>query len=176
MISSTSGESGRPCGSVTSTGCPHIPQVSSLARTRLRSSRRRCPFALRGLGLFAMLPSLTVALYTASMYRVYVLGLLLLAGCSSTPATPVSEPPVPVEEDYSALAVEFAGTTSVVVGEDIQPGTYEEETPTGKCKWFKGVDGKLTNSGDGPLMVAQVGETIEVEGCSVVVRIGELSD
>jgi hypothetical protein len=40
MISSISGDSGKPCGSFTSTGLKQIPHVSSSRRTRRRSALR----------------------------------------------------------------------------------------------------------------------------------------
>lgn len=104
--------------------------------------------------------------------------LLLLAGCAAPQQPPVpAETPLPsAEVDYSSLPVEIPGNGSFEVGVDLRPGTYEEESPTGQCEWFKGEDGNFTGSGDGPLMTAEAGETLEVEGCSVIVRIGDLAD
>lgn len=110
-----------------------------------------------------------------AMYRWLLFpALLLLTACASSQPAPVAAPTSSATAgvDYSSLPVEIPGNGSFEVGVDLQPGTWEEETPTGACKWYKGIDGELTNYGDGPLMVANAGETLEVEHCSVIVRIG----
>ena len=53
-ISSTSGEPGKPWGSVVSTALPHSQQFCSSRRTRLRSLLRADPLVRRGFGLFVM--------------------------------------------------------------------------------------------------------------------------
>ena len=98
---------------------------------------------------------------------------MLLAGCSSATTVEVAEPsPTPTQSvDFSGLPAEFAGTGSFVAGVDIQPGLYEEESASGQCEWFLGVDGTLVGSAVSSTVVVADGETVELEGCSVMVKI-----
>jgi len=133
-------------------------------------------FVCLGGGAVVAFPHVTLPRYSVSMRLVLFGVVLVLAGCSTVstaepevvPTPTVTETPV---VDYSDLASEIGGSNSWEVGVEIQPGPYMEQFDNGMCEWYKGRDGELLSWGEGAYVTLEVGETIEMSGCSVWVLL-----